>query len=66
MQTFCSNNWSGEVRAKKIWIKAEVKEQHQGGMNAAAVSAQTLQPFDILIVQANANTLFSHFISLWL
>jgi len=34
------------------------------GMNAAAVSAQTLQPLDILIVQANTNTLLSHFISL--
>lgn len=34
------------------------------GMSAAAVSAQTLQPLDILIVQANTNTLLSHFISL--
>jgi hypothetical protein len=34
------------------------------GMNAAAVSVQTLQPLDILIVQANTNTLLSHFVSL--
>ena len=34
------------------------------GMSAAAVSTQTLQPLDILIVQANTNTLLSHFISL--
>jgi len=34
------------------------------GMSAAAVSVQTLQPLDILIVQANTNTLLSHFISL--
>jgi hypothetical protein len=33
-------------------------------MTAAGVSAQTLQPLDILIVQANTNTLLSHFISL--
>lgn len=34
------------------------------GLSAASVSAQTLQPLDILIVQANTNTLLSHFISL--
>lgn len=33
-------------------------------LNAASVSAQTLQPIDLLIVQANTNTLLSHFISL--
>jgi len=33
-------------------------------MSAVGVSAQTLQPLDILIVQANTNTLLSHFISL--
>eukprot|EP00979_Chaetoceros_neogracilis_P018430 scaffold10591_cov236-Chaetoceros_neogracile.AAC.2 len=33
-------------------------------MSAVGVSAQTLQPIDILIVQANTNTLLSHFISL--
>jgi len=29
-----------------------------------AISAQTVQPLDVLIVQANTNTLLSHFISL--
>uniref|UniRef100_A0A7S3PX80 Uncharacterized protein n=1 Tax=Chaetoceros debilis TaxID=122233 RepID=A0A7S3PX80_9STRA len=34
------------------------------GITAAAVSAQTLQPIDILVVQANTNLLLSHFVSL--
>ncbi len=34
------------------------------GVSAAAVTAQTLQPLDILVVQANTNLLMSHFISL--
>jgi len=35
-----------------------------GGPNAVAL--QTVQPLDILIIQANANTLLSHFVSLFL
>lgn len=36
------------------------------GLNApsTAYTTQALQPIDILVVQANTNTLFSHFISL--
>jgi len=34
------------------------------GVNSAAVAVQTLQPLDIFIVQANTNTLLSHFVSL--
>lgn len=37
-----------------------------GGVSGAVngVSSQTVQPLDILIVQANTNTLFSHFVGL--
>ena len=35
-----------------------------GGAAAAAVATQVLQPLDILVVQANTNTLLSHFLSL--
>ena len=35
------------------------------GVGTAAVAAQTIQPLDILVVQANANTLLSHFASLF-
>jgi len=34
------------------------------GVGLAGVTAQTIQPLDILIVQANTNTLLSHFFSL--
>lgn len=35
-------------------------------MNASGINvvSQTLQPLDLLIIQANTNTLFSHFASL--
>jgi len=36
------------------------------GLGAAAIASQTLQPVDILIGQANTNTLLSHFCGLWL
>jgi len=36
------------------------------GGNPNAVALQTVQPLDILIIQANANTLLSHFVSLFL
>ena len=35
-----------------------------GGGGGASIVAQTVQPLDILVVQANANTLLSHFSSL--
>jgi ABC-type uncharacterized transport system permease subunit len=34
------------------------------GISGGMVSAQTLQPLDLLVVQANTNMLTSHFISL--
>ena len=37
-----------------------------GGIGGGSVALQTVQPLDILIVQANANTLLSHFVSLFL
>ena len=35
-----------------------------GGTMGATIAAQTLQPLDVLVVQANTNVLTSHFISL--
>ncbi len=35
-----------------------------GNAASMAVATQTLQPLDILVVQANTNTLLSHFVSL--
>jgi len=35
-----------------------------GGGGLGAVASQTIQPLDILIVQANTNTLLSHYIAL--
>lgn len=37
-----------------------------GVAGGGAVALQTVQPLDILIVQANANTLLSHFVSLFM
>lgn len=34
------------------------------GANMGAISSQTLQPLDVLVVQANTNVLTSHFVSL--
>ncbi|KAL9185576.1 hypothetical protein ACHAXT_003353 [Thalassiosira profunda] len=35
-----------------------------GGVGGGVVAAQTLQPLDVLVVQANTNVLSSHFVSL--
>merc|ERR1712157_523027 len=37
-----------------------------GSVPTSTVSTQVLQPLDILVVQANTNTLLSHFCSLFL
>ena len=34
------------------------------GLGGAGLGAQSVQPLDVLIVQANTNTLLSHFVSL--
>jgi len=47
--------------------KALTSVQNGGGnfaLGAGGVASQTLQPLDILVVQANTNTLLSHFVSL--
>eukprot|EP00579_Thalassiosira_antarctica_P005188 CAMPEP_0201893648 /NCGR_PEP_ID=MMETSP0902-20130614/39097_1 /ASSEMBLY_ACC=CAM_ASM_000551 /TAXON_ID=420261 /ORGANISM="Thalassiosira antarctica, Strain CCMP982" /LENGTH=130 /DNA_ID=CAMNT_0048425505 /DNA_START=380 /DNA_END=772 /DNA_ORIENTATION=+ len=35
-----------------------------GGIGGGIVTSQTLQPLDVLVVQANTNVLSSHFVSL--
>jgi hypothetical protein len=50
--------------AAKVLSMQGVSPFGVGGAAAAAVATQTLQPLDILVVQANTNTLLSHFIGL--
>jgi len=58
----------GLLVAKVLTMQGAFPGGGMSGVGGASLSSQTLQPIDILVVQANTNTIVSHFISLvsWL
>ena len=61
-----AENIIGVLVAKAISFQVATPGANGIGLNSGNLVAQTLQPLDILIVQANTNTLLSHFCSLLL